>query len=518
MMKTWIWAGLAAWTLVPPGPEGEWRAALDLAGGPLRFGVTVQRSGNGWTGKLCNGSELPAALGRAATRRQPGARDRGLRRDHHRRPARGLARRRLSERRQPRAAHHPLPREPWTVARRAGAGRGFWAGGTPPIFGDFGTSPRVFELRNGHAGLEGTMISNTGDYGHFAGPVTGTASPWRTSTDRSSTCSPASCAGDTLRGTFHAGLRTQTPWMAVRSTGAPHLTPPTEVTQADTSARFRFAFPDLNGKMVTEDDPRFQGKVVLVDMFGTLVPDLPRRGTRRWCVYTGSITSAGSQIVGLAYEVTGDRAIDGRQVRRYRDKFDIPFPLLLAGVNDVRRPRRDAAAAPGLHRRSRRRFSWDGTGRCAESTRDSTARRRRHSTRGWWRSSSGRSRRLLADDELRTPAALLLESSRSGRRLRIHPQADVLPGNRVPGDPTEQPVPSRLVGDERGLVRLSGGKAGRAPCALIALSNAGRPPSVGSFSRSAMTTRLCGALESADCQFQRTVQSSGTTTWTPPSL
>ena len=40
-------------------------------------------------------------------------------------------------------------------------------------------------------------------------------------------------------------------------------------------------------------------------------------------------------MVGLAYEVTGDTAIDARQLRRYRDKFKIPFPSLLAGTNDI---------------------------------------------------------------------------------------------------------------------------------------------------------------------------------------
>ena len=44
--------------------------------------------------------------------------------------------------------------------------------------------------------------------------------------------------------------------------------------------------------------------------------------------------------MGLAYEVSGDTAVDRRQVRRYREKFGIPFPLLLAGVNDT-----EAAAA-----------------------------------------------------------------------------------------------------------------------------------------------------------------------------
>ena len=145
--------------------------------------------------------------------------------------------------------------------------------------------------------------------------------------------------GDTLRGIFHAGARTQTTWLAVRSRGAPHLKAPTEITTADTSAPFRFAFPDLSGRVVTQQDPRFRGKVLLVDVFGTWCPtchDAAPELVRLYRKYHGR----GLEIVGLAYEVTGDSAVDGRQVRRYRDKFGIPFPLLLAGVNDT-----EAAAA-----------------------------------------------------------------------------------------------------------------------------------------------------------------------------
>src|SRR5206468_1415619 len=56
--------------------------------------------------------------------------------------------------------------------------------------------------------------------------------------------------------------------------------------------------------------------------------------------------SRGLEIVGLAFEATGDTAVDAPLVRRYRDKFGIPFPLLLAGVND---DASIAAALPQLH-------------------------------------------------------------------------------------------------------------------------------------------------------------------------
>jgi thiol-disulfide isomerase/thioredoxin len=101
----------------------------------------------------------------------------------------------------------------------------------------------------------------------------------------------------------------------VRSTGASPLKAPTEITSADPTAPFRFAFPDLNGRMVSERDPRFRGKVVMVDVFGTWCPtchDSAPELVRLYRKYHGR----GLEIVGLAYEVTGDTAVDARQVRR----------------------------------------------------------------------------------------------------------------------------------------------------------------------------------------------------------
>ena len=95
--------------------------------------------------------------------------------------------------------------------------------------------------------------------------------------------------GDTLRGIFHAGLRTQTPFVAVRSTGKPHLVAPTELTRADTTKPFQFAFPDLTGRLVTNDDARFKGQVVVIDIFGSWCPT---------CHDAVAITIAGSRWSG----------------------------------------------------------------------------------------------------------------------------------------------------------------------------------------------------------------------------
>ncbi|HEY6948703.1 MAG TPA: TlpA disulfide reductase family protein, partial [Gemmatimonadales bacterium] len=235
------------------------------------------------------------------------------------------------------------------------AARGAWRQGRGPdrllgqwdasFLGDWGASPRVIEIRNGPAGLEGTIVSNSGDYGHFWGRAEADSFFLAHFDGSFVYLLTGRLDGDTLRGLFHAGLRSQTGWTAVRSTGAPHLTPPTAVTRADTTQPFRFAFRDLDGRLVSNTDARFRNKIVLVDVFGTWCPtchDAAPTLVRLWNKYH----ARGLEIVGLAFEVTGDTAVDGRQVRRYRRKYGIRFPLLLAGVNDTELA---AEALPQLH-------------------------------------------------------------------------------------------------------------------------------------------------------------------------
>ncbi|MGH7499270.1 MAG: DUF1684 domain-containing protein [Gemmatimonadales bacterium] len=316
-----------------PSPAGSWRAALDLAGGELRFGLVVERTGEKWQGRLCNGTlchQLSAVkvsgdsvvfeiADYAAT---IGASTRG---DSLAGTYRNIGNR------GPRTIPFHATRGRWPVSSGPSTLIGRW---DATFFQEMGTSPRVIEMRNGRSGLEGTLISNTGDYGHFAGAVKGDSFALSHFDGSFVYLMTGALRGDTLRGVFHAGIRTETPFEAVRSTGAPHLKSPTEVTGADTTTPFHFSAPDLDGRIVSERDPRFKGKVVLVDIFGSWCPTCHDAAPVLVRLYR-RYHSRGFEIVGLAYEVTGVTAVDERQVRRYRDKFSIPFPLLLAGINDV---------------------------------------------------------------------------------------------------------------------------------------------------------------------------------------
>jgi thiol-disulfide isomerase/thioredoxin len=318
---------------VLPQPEGSWRAVLDLEGGALPFSIRIVRGGHGWQGELCNGTKCqPFSKVRVAgdslvleNADYAATMTAALRGDslvgyYHNVGSNG-----------PRTIPFRAARGRWPIARAPASLVGRW---DATFFQDLETSPRVLEFRNGRAGIEGTLISSTSDYGPFSGTATADSFAIGYFDGSFVYLITGKLKGDTLRGIFHAGLKTQTPWQAVRNAGAPHLKSPTEITSADTTEPFRFRFPDLRGRLVGNDDPRFKGKVVLVDIFGTWCPTC-HEGMPGLIELYNRYHGRGLEIVGLAFEVTGDTAVDAPLVRRYRDKFRIRFPLLLAGTNDV---------------------------------------------------------------------------------------------------------------------------------------------------------------------------------------
>lgn len=322
----------AALTLAAPSQlEGPWRAVLDLAGGPLRFALEIERS-NGLRGQLCNGSKCQVigvqtegdsiVLDIADYAASITA---ALRSDSLIGAYRNIGNR------GPRTIPFRASKGRWPVTRPPRALLGRW---DATYFNDWETSRRVFQFEEQPRGLEGTILSNTGDYGRFWGMAEADSFAMGHFDGSFVYLLTGKLDGDTLRGIFHAGLRTQTPWKAVRSTGAPHLKSPTAITRADTTQPFRFAFRDLEGRLVRSDDSRFRGKVVLVDVFGTWCPTCHEAAPELVRLYR-RYHDRGLEIVGLAYEVSGDTAVDARLVRRFRDKFEIPYPLLLAGINDT---------------------------------------------------------------------------------------------------------------------------------------------------------------------------------------
>ncbi len=317
--------------------DGRWRAQLDLAGGPLRFEMEL-RGGSPSSGVLCNGAQCDPF---SAVRTLPGDSvvleigDYAAAIRAHVTPDSLVGFYRNVGNRGPRTIPFRASRGSWPIEPPPASLVGSW----DATFTPEGTpSPRVLELRVTPRGLEGTVISNTGDSGLFWGGVENGRFVMSHFDGSFVYMLTGALDGDTLRGVFHAGLTSQQPFVAVRSTGAPHLKAPTELVKADTAATFIWDFPDLDGNIVTNLDDRFRGKVVIVEIFGTWCPTCHDAAPTMVKLYN-RFHDRGLEIVGLAYEVTGDPQVDGPLVRRFAEKFGIEYPLLLAGVNDDDSPR-----------------------------------------------------------------------------------------------------------------------------------------------------------------------------------
>jgi thiol-disulfide isomerase/thioredoxin len=64
---------------------------------------------------------------------------------------------------------------------------------------------------------------------------------------------------------------------------------------------FRFSFPDLNGRMVSNTDARFEGKVVLVNISGSWCPNCHDEAPFLAGLYE-KYRSRGLEIVTLSFE------------------------------------------------------------------------------------------------------------------------------------------------------------------------------------------------------------------------
>jgi thiol-disulfide isomerase/thioredoxin len=119
-----------------------------------------------------------------------------------------------------------------------------------------------------------------------------------------------------------------------RAKGVPDPPDPSRYTSVkDPGVPFRFSFPDLAGKIVSNTDARFKGKVVLLAIGGSWCPNCMDEAPFLADLYK-EFHSQGLEIVGLMFEADTDPALARPHVATFIKRFGIPYPVLLAGTVD----------------------------------------------------------------------------------------------------------------------------------------------------------------------------------------
>jgi thiol-disulfide isomerase/thioredoxin len=118
-----------------------------------------------------------------------------------------------------------------------------------------------------------------------------------------------------------------------RAKGLPEPSDPTKHTGVkDASEPFHFKFPDLNGKLVSDTDDRFKGKVVLVNITGSWCPNCHDEAPFLAALYR-DYRSKGLEIVGLSFE-EADQLKDPTRLRAFLKRYGIEYTVLLGGTTD----------------------------------------------------------------------------------------------------------------------------------------------------------------------------------------
>ena len=114
---------------------------------------------------------------------------------------------------------------------------------------------------------------------------------------------------------------------------ARNLAPPDDPTQhtkvKDASQPLRFTFPDVNGRIVSNTDDRFQGKVVLVNITGSWCPNCHDEAPFLEELYR-NYHGLGLEIVALDFEPV-EQLKSLSRVRAFIKRYGIEYTYLIAG-------------------------------------------------------------------------------------------------------------------------------------------------------------------------------------------
>jgi peroxiredoxin len=177
--------------------------------------------------------------------------------------------------------------------------------------------------------LTGTFRTETGDYRYLEGVVEQDSFKLSTFDGAHAFLFEGQIKDSLLSGTFYSGNHFKEPFKGKRN-------PTYELPEANTLTflkegydRFDFSFPDTDGNLISLEDERFQGKVVLVQVMGTWCPNCLDE-TKFYTKYFKENKNPDLEIVALAFEYapTKEKAISS--INRLVKGVGVPYPILLA--------------------------------------------------------------------------------------------------------------------------------------------------------------------------------------------
>ena len=201
------------------------------------------------------------------------------------------------------------------------------------------TYPAVGIFKQTGNQLTGTFLTTTGDYRYLAGNLVN-------KNDKLDMLMSTFDGGHgfhfdgklkgpgKIAGNFYSGKAGHETWTAV-------LDPTAKLPNADTltylkkgESRLNFKFPSVfAGGSVSPTDPKYRGKVVVVQLLGSWCPNCMDE-TNFLAPWYEKNKARGVEVIGLGYERSGDYKVASARLRNMRERFNIGYDLAVAGVSN----------------------------------------------------------------------------------------------------------------------------------------------------------------------------------------
>ena len=200
------------------------------------------------------------------------------------------------------------------------------------------TAIGLFDLNESTGILQGTYLTETGDYRYLSG----TAKPSKQGYALSMGCFDGShaflfeasldTAAATMQGTFFSGAHWQEPWNAVRDDAFALRDPDSLTALKPGFNSIDFAFPNLEGKQVNLKDDRYKGKVLIVQIMGSWCPNCMDE-TRYFAALQRKFRARGLEVIALAFERGNDVEQQRKNLIRAKQQLGADYEFLLTGYS-----------------------------------------------------------------------------------------------------------------------------------------------------------------------------------------
>lgn len=194
--------------------------------------------------------------------------------------------------------------------------------------------------------LYGTFLTSTGDYRFLEGTISGDKFYLSCFDGCHAFLFSGKVNGDTItEGKMYSGYSSVENWTAKKDDQAVLPDAYSLVGLKPGYKSIDFTFNDLDGKPVSLKDDQFKNKVVVVQFFGSWCPNCMDE-TAFMVPFYNQYKDKGLAVVGLGYERSTDVERARTNIGRLKDRFNVPYPLLITGF--INKPDEVMKSIPAL--------------------------------------------------------------------------------------------------------------------------------------------------------------------------